>query len=138
VGHDAAAVGVARRTGLRRRPSSKGCRAAAAGLADGAWGMSTEAVYPPARTPRPRGRGRGVPGVDGLYASHIRNERRAGRCARAVEIDRVSVSRVEVSHSRRPAGSHGRAAEALQVLTRRAEEACGPPGRLPVRGGLDL
>src|SRR4051794_22509496 len=74
-----------------------------AALADGAWGMSTGLVYPPgayATTDEVVTVASGLTAVDGLYASHIRNENDALADAlhEAVEIGRRLGVRVEVSH----------------------------------------
>ena len=96
--------------------------AATEALADGAWGMSTGLVYPPgayANTDEIVAVGAGLPAVDGLYASHIRNENDdlIPAIEEAIEIGRRLGVRVEVSHLK-SAGvrNHGRAAEALAVL----------------------
>ena len=96
--------------------------AATQALADGAWGMSTGLVYPPgayANTDEIVAVGAGLPAVDGLYASHIRNENDdlIPAIEEAIEIGRRLGVRVEVSHLK-SAGvrNHGRAAEALAVL----------------------
>jgi N-acyl-D-amino-acid deacylase len=102
--------------------------AAAAALADGAWGLSTGLVYPPgayADTDEIVAVGRALEPVDGLYASHIRNENDdlAEALEEAIEIGRRLGVRVEVSHLKAAGrGNHGRAAEALAILDRgRAE-----------------
>jgi N-acyl-D-amino-acid deacylase len=96
--------------------------AAAAALADGAWGMSTGLVYPPgsyAATDEIVAVGRALTPVDGLYASHIRNEGDglADALDEAIEIGRRLGVRVEVSHLK-AAGrrNHGRSREALSIL----------------------
>ena len=96
--------------------------AATQALADGAWGMSTGLVYPPgayANTDEIVAVGAGLSAVDGLYASHIRNENDdlIPAIEEAIEIGRRLGVRVEVSHLK-SAGvrNHGRAAEALAVL----------------------
>ena len=93
--------------------------AAAAALADGAWGMSTGLVYPPgayAVTDEIVAVGEALSPVGGLYASHIRNENDdlAEALHEAIEIGRRLGVPVEVSHLK-AAGrqNHGRAAEAL-------------------------
>ena len=98
-------------------------RAAADGaLADGAWGMSTGLVYPPgsyAGTDEVVAVGGGLPAVDGLYASHIRNENDglADALREAVEIGRRLGVRVEVSHLKAAGrNNHGRSGEALGIL----------------------
>ena len=98
--------------------------AAARALADGAWGLSTGLVYPPgayADTDEIVAVGRALEPVDGLYASHIRNENDdlADALDEAIEIGRRLRVRVEVSHLK-AAGrqNHGRAAEALAILDR--------------------
>jgi N-acyl-D-aspartate/D-glutamate deacylase len=102
--------------------------AADSALAAGAWGMSTGLVYPPgsnATTDEIVAVGGGLPGVDGLYASHIRNEndQLIDALEEAIEIGRRLGVRVEVSHLK-AAGrrNHGRAAEALAVLERARAE----------------
>lgn len=96
--------------------------AAAESLAGGAWGMSTGLVYPPgayASTDEIVAVGEALRPVDGLYASHIRNENDDLLPAldEAIEIGRRLGVRVEVSHLK-SAGlrNHGRAPEALAVL----------------------
>lgn len=96
--------------------------AAAAALADGAWGMSTGLVYPPgsyAATDEIVAIGEALRPVDGLYASHIRNEGDglADALGEAIEIGRRLGVRVEVSHLK-AAGrrNHGRSREALSIL----------------------
>jgi N-acyl-D-aspartate/D-glutamate deacylase len=96
--------------------------AAAAALADGAWGMSTGLVYPPgsyAATDEIVAIGQALKPVDGLYASHIRNEGDdlADALHEAIEIGRRLGVRVEVSHLK-AAGrrNHGRSREALSIL----------------------
>ena len=96
--------------------------AAAAALADGAWGMSTGLVYPPgayAVTDEIVAVGEALSPVGGLYASHIRNENDdlAEALHEAIEIGRRLGVPVEVSHLK-AAGrqNHGRAAEALAIL----------------------
>ena len=98
--------------------------AAAAALADGAWGMSTGLVYPPgayAVTDEIVAVGEALSPVGGLYASHIRNENDdlAEALHEAIEIGRRLGVPVEVSHLK-AAGrqNHGRAAEALAILDR--------------------
>jgi N-acyl-D-amino-acid deacylase len=96
--------------------------AAAAALADGAWGLSTGLVYPPgsyAVTDEIVAIGQALKPVDGLYASHIRNEGDglADALREAIEIGRRLDVRVEVSHLKaagRP--NHGRSREALAIL----------------------
>lgn len=96
--------------------------ATAAALADGAWGMSTGLVYPPgsyAATDEIAAVGQALTPVDGLYASHIRNEGDglADALHEAIEIGRRLGVRVEVSHLKaagRP--NHGRGGEALSIL----------------------
>ena len=96
--------------------------AAAAALADGAWGMSTGLVYPPgsyAATDEIVAVGQALRPVDGLYASHIRNEGDglADALHEAVEIGRRLGVRVEVSHLKAAGrGNHGRSREALSIL----------------------
>jgi N-acyl-D-amino-acid deacylase len=98
--------------------------AAAAALADGAWGLSTGLVYPPgayADTDEIVAVGRALTPVDGLYASHIRNENDdlAEALEEAIEIGRRLGVRVEVSHLKAAGrANHGRAAEALAILDR--------------------
>jgi N-acyl-D-amino-acid deacylase len=96
--------------------------AAAMALAEGAWGMSTGLVYPPgayAATDEIVAVGEALSPVDGLYASHIRNENDdlAEALNEAIEIGRRLGVAVEVSHLK-AAGrqNHGRAAEALAIL----------------------
>jgi N-acyl-D-amino-acid deacylase len=97
-------------------------RLAADALAAGAWGMSTGLVYPPgsfASTDEVVGVGQALKPVNGLYASHIRDEADGIHDAltEAIEIGRRLGVRVEVSHLK-AAGrrNHGRAAEALAIL----------------------
>lgn len=96
--------------------------AADGALADGAWGMSTGLVYPPgsyAVTDEVVAVGGGLPDVDGLYASHIRNENDdlADALREAVEIGRRLGVRVEVSHLKAAGrNNHGRSGEALAIL----------------------
>lgn len=88
----------------------------------GAWGMSTGLVYPPgsyASTDEIVRVGAALRTVDGLYASHIRDESDgvADALAEAVEIGRRLGVRVEVSHLKAAGrGNHGRGREALAVL----------------------
>ncbi|MBA2315266.1 MAG: D-aminoacylase [Chloroflexi bacterium] len=96
--------------------------ATAQALADGAWGMSTGLVYPPgsyADTDEIVAVGTALRHVDGLYASHIRNETDglAEALREAIEIGRRLGVRVEVSHLK-AAGrvNHGRGREALAIL----------------------
>jgi N-acyl-D-amino-acid deacylase len=96
--------------------------AASRALADGAWGLSTGLVYPPgsyAITDEVVAVGQALQPVDGLYASHIRNEGDglSEALAEAIEIGRRLDVRVEVSHLKaagRP--NHGRSREALAIL----------------------
>lgn len=95
---------------------------AADALAAGAWGMSTGLVYPPgsyAPTDEIVAVGEALRDVDGLYASHIRNEGDglADALLEAVSIGRRLGIRVQVSHLK-AAGrkNHGRAGEALGIL----------------------
>ncbi len=107
------------------RAELEGMRSAAAtALAEGAWGMSTGLVYPPgayAVTDEIVAVGEALSPVDGLYASHIRNENDdlAEALHEAIEIGRRLGVPVEVSHLK-AAGrqNHGRAAEALAILDR--------------------
>jgi N-acyl-D-amino-acid deacylase len=98
--------------------------AAASSLADGAWGLSTGLVYPPgayADTDEIVAVGRALTPVDGLYASHIRNENDdlAEALEEAIEIGRRLDVPVEVSHLKAAGrANHGRAAEALAILDR--------------------
>ena len=91
-------------------------------LDEGAWGMSTGLVYPPGSYAGPDevvAVGGGLPAVDGLYASHIRNENDGLLDAlhEAVEIGRRLGVRVEVSHLKAAGrNNHGRATEALAIL----------------------
>jgi N-acyl-D-amino-acid deacylase len=93
-------------------------------LADGAWGLSTGLVYPPgayADTDEIVAVGRALQSVDGLYASHIRNENDdlTEALEEAIEIGRRLGVRVEVSHLKAAGRSnHGRAGEALALLAR--------------------
>jgi N-acyl-D-aspartate/D-glutamate deacylase len=102
--------------------------AAAAALADGAWGLSTGLVYPPgayADTDEIVAVGRALQPVDGLYASHIRNENDdlTQALEEAIEIGRRLGIRVEVSHLKAAGRSnHGRAGEALILLERARAE----------------
>ncbi len=95
---------------------------AADALSAGAWGLSTGLVYPPgsyAPTDEIVTVGAALQAVDGLYASHIRDENDgvADALREAVEIGRRLGVPVEVSHLK-AAGipNHGRAAELLGVL----------------------
>ena len=123
------------RTGGDARP------AAADALAAGAWGMSTGSSThqgPTAPTDEIVAVGEALQSVDGLYASHIRNENDglAEALREAIEIGRRLGVRVEVSHLK-AAGrqNHGRAAEALGDPRRGARgRACGVPGRLSLHG----
>ena len=96
--------------------------ATAEALADGAWGMSTGLVYPPgsyAGTDEIVAVGRALQAVDGLYASHIRNENDglAEALREAIEVGRRLGVRVEVSHLKAAGrGNHGRGGEALAIL----------------------
>ncbi|MEP6637729.1 MAG: D-aminoacylase [Chloroflexota bacterium] len=102
--------------------------AAAAALADGAWGMSTGLVYPPgayAGTDEIVAVGEALRPVDGLYASHIRNETDdlTDALDEAIDIGGRLGVRVEVSHLKaagRP--NHGRSSEALALLARARAE----------------
>jgi N-acyl-D-aspartate/D-glutamate deacylase len=91
-------------------------------LEAGAWGMSTGLVYPPgsyAGTDEIVRVGAALQPVDGLYASHIRNETDglADALNEAVTIGRRLGVRVQVSHLKAAGRSnHGRAREALAVL----------------------
>lgn len=91
-------------------------------LADGAWGMSTGLVYPPgsyAVTDEIVAVGAALQPVDGLYASHIRNENDglAEALGEAIEIGRRLGVRVQVSHLKAAGrANHGRAGEALAIL----------------------
>lgn len=95
---------------------------AADALAAGAWGMSTGLVYPPgsfASTAEILAVGAALAEMDGLYASHIRDETDglADALHEAVAIGRQLGVRVEVSHLKAAGRSnHGRAAEALGIL----------------------
>lgn len=97
---------------------------AADALTDGAWGISTGLVYPPgsyASTDEIVAVGRALTDVDGLYASHIRDETNglAEALAEAVTIGRRLGVRVEVSHLKAAGRSnHGRAPELLSILGR--------------------
>jgi N-acyl-D-aspartate/D-glutamate deacylase len=95
---------------------------AADALAAGAWGMSTGLVYPPgsyAPTDEIVRVGTALQPVDGIYASHIRDETDGvtDALAEAVSIGQQLGVRVQVSHLK-AAGrtNHGRAREALAVL----------------------
>ena len=95
---------------------------AADALGAGAWGMSSGLVYPPgsyATTDEITAVGAALQPVDGLYASHIRDENDgvADALREAVEIGRRLGVPVEVSHLK-AAGipNHGRAAELLAIL----------------------
>jgi N-acyl-D-amino-acid deacylase len=98
--------------------------AAAAALAEGAWGLSTGLVYPPgayADTDEIVAVGRALTPLDGLYASHIRNENDdlAEALEEAIEIGRRLGVGVEVSHLKAAGrANHGRAGEALAILDR--------------------
>jgi N-acyl-D-amino-acid deacylase len=102
--------------------------AAAGALADGAWGLSTGLVYPPgayADTNEIVAVGGALQPVDGLYASHIRNENDdlTEALEEAIEIGRRLGVRVEVSHLKAAGRSnHGRAHEALALLGRARAE----------------
>ena len=91
-------------------------------LADGAWGMSTGLVYPPgsyAVTDEIVAVGAALQPVDGLYASHIRNENDglSEALGEAIEIGRRLGVRVQVSHLKAAGrANHGRAGEALAIL----------------------
>ncbi len=95
---------------------------AADALAAGAWGMSTGLVYPPgsyAPTDEIVSVGAALQPVDGIYASHIRDETDgvADALAEAVSIGRELGVRVQVSHLKAAGRSnHGRAGETLAVL----------------------
>lgn len=95
---------------------------AADALAAGAWGMSTGLVYPPgsyASTDELVAVGGALTDVDGLYASHIRDETNglADALTEAITIGRRLGVRVEVSHLKAAGRSnHGRAREALSIL----------------------
>ncbi len=92
------------------------------GLAAGAWGMSTGLVYPPgayAVTDEIVRVGEALKPVDGLYASHIRDETDglADALREAAEIGRRLGVRVQVSHLKAAGrANHGRATEALAIL----------------------
>ena len=96
--------------------------AASRALAEGAWGMSTGLVYPPgsyAITDEVVSVGRALQPVDGLYASHIRNEGDglSEALGEAIEIGRRLDVRVEVSHLKAAGqANHGRSGEALAIL----------------------
>ena len=102
--------------------------AAAAALDDGAWGMSTGLVYPPgayAATDEIVEVGQALRAVDGLYASHIRNENDdlLDAIEEAIEIGRRLGVGVEVSHLKSAGvNNHGRATEALGVLAQARAE----------------
>ena len=88
----------ARRIGRPPRPSSTRCAtAAAAALADGAWGMSTGLVYPPGRLRRDRrdrrGRGGPVARRRPVRQPHPQRERRPGRGAPRGDRDRPPARR---------------------------------------------
>lgn len=91
-------------------------------LAAGAWGMSTGLVYPPgsyAATDEIVRVGAALQLVDGIYASHVRDETDGvtDALAEAVSIGRQLGVRVQVSHLKTAGRSnHGRAGEALAVL----------------------
>ncbi len=95
---------------------------AADALASGAWGMSTGLVYPPGSygsTDEIVAVGAALQAVDGLYASHIRNENDALAEAlrEALEIGRRLGVRVHVSHLKAAGrANHGRGEEALGIL----------------------
>jgi N-acyl-D-amino-acid deacylase len=91
-------------------------------LAAGAWGMSTGLVYPPgsfASTDEIVRIGEALRAVDGIYASHIRDETDGvtDALAEAVSIGRRLGVRVQVSHLKAAGrANHGRASEVLAVL----------------------
>ncbi len=91
-------------------------------LAAGAWGISTGLVYPPgsyAPTDEIVRIGEALRVVDGIYASHIRDETDGltDALAEAVSIGRQLGVRVQVSHLKAAGRSnHGHAPEALAVL----------------------
>jgi N-acyl-D-aspartate/D-glutamate deacylase len=95
---------------------------AADALAAGAWGMSTGLVYSPgsyAPTDEIVRVGAALQPVDGLYASHIRDETDGltDALAEAMSIGLRLGVRVQVSHLKAAGRSnHGRAGEALAVL----------------------
>lgn len=95
---------------------------AAGALAAGAWGMSSGLVYPPgafASTDEIVRVGQALQPLDGLYASHIRDETDglADALSEAVRIGQRLGVRVQVSHLKAAGRSnHGRAAEALSIL----------------------
>jgi len=96
--------------------------ATAEALADGAWGLSTGLVYPPgsyAHTDEIVTVGTALQPVDGLYASHIRDEGDGlgDALLEAIEIGRRLGVRVEVSHLKAAGrANHGRSREALALL----------------------
>lgn len=91
-------------------------------LAVGAWGMSTGLVYPPGSygsTDEIVAVGAALQSVDGLYASHIRNESDglAEALLEALAIGQRLGVRVHVSHLKAAGrANHGRATEALGIL----------------------